>query len=100
MTNLGAGFPVGSPESTGPPPSSSSGPPSERDRYRELFSGFFWLFLQSSKGVRPVSTPPLLVVPSAIPLQPIEKKMTLNASVNTKLWYTCRKQVWEPPIKM
>ncbi|KAF7663599.1 hypothetical protein LDENG_00205280 [Lucifuga dentata] len=31
MTNLGAGFPVGSPESTGPPPSSSSGPQSERD---------------------------------------------------------------------
>uniref|UniRef100_A0A671X5N6 KH homology domain-containing protein 4 n=1 Tax=Sparus aurata TaxID=8175 RepID=A0A671X5N6_SPAAU len=33
MTNLGAGFPVGSPEATGPPPPSSSGPPSERDRY-------------------------------------------------------------------
>ncbi|XP_030248683.1 KH homology domain-containing protein 4 isoform X1 [Sparus aurata] len=31
MTNLGAGFPVGSPEATGPPPPSSSGPPSERD---------------------------------------------------------------------
>ncbi|XP_029360718.1 KH homology domain-containing protein 4 isoform X1 [Echeneis naucrates] len=31
MTNLGAGFPVGSPETTGPPPPSSSGPPSERD---------------------------------------------------------------------
>uniref|UniRef100_A0A673BVV3 KH homology domain-containing protein 4 n=1 Tax=Sphaeramia orbicularis TaxID=375764 RepID=A0A673BVV3_9TELE len=31
MTNLGAGFPVGSPEITGPPPPSSSGPPSERD---------------------------------------------------------------------
>ncbi|XP_078108935.1 KH homology domain-containing protein 4 isoform X3 [Sander vitreus] len=27
----GAGFPVGSPETTGPPPQSSSGPPSERD---------------------------------------------------------------------
>uniref|UniRef100_A0A667XIW1 KH homology domain-containing protein 4 n=1 Tax=Myripristis murdjan TaxID=586833 RepID=A0A667XIW1_9TELE len=31
MTNLGAGFPVGSPETTGPPPPSSSGPPIERD---------------------------------------------------------------------
>uniref|UniRef100_A0A3Q3X785 KH homology domain-containing protein 4 n=1 Tax=Mola mola TaxID=94237 RepID=A0A3Q3X785_MOLML len=31
MTNLGAGFPVGNPESTGPTPPSSSGPPSERD---------------------------------------------------------------------
>uniref|UniRef100_A0A8C4DXF2 KH homology domain-containing protein 4 n=1 Tax=Dicentrarchus labrax TaxID=13489 RepID=A0A8C4DXF2_DICLA len=31
MTNLGAGFPVGSSETTGPPPPSSSGPPSERD---------------------------------------------------------------------
>ncbi|KAG7475928.1 KH-likey domain-containing 4 isoform X1 [Solea senegalensis] len=31
MTNLGAGFSVGSPETTGPPPQSSSGPPSERD---------------------------------------------------------------------
>lgn len=38
MTNLGAGFPVGSPEATGPPPPSSSGPPGERDRYAE-----FWL---------------------------------------------------------
>uniref|UniRef100_A0AAZ3PVD9 KH homology domain-containing protein 4 n=1 Tax=Oncorhynchus tshawytscha TaxID=74940 RepID=A0AAZ3PVD9_ONCTS len=35
MTNLGAGFPVGSPgpEASGPPPPSSSGPPRERDRY-------------------------------------------------------------------
>lgn len=33
MTNLGAGFPVGSPETAGPPLPSSSGPPSERDRY-------------------------------------------------------------------
>ncbi|XP_068180874.1 KH homology domain-containing protein 4 isoform X2 [Antennarius striatus] len=32
MTNLGAGFSVGSPETTGPPPPSSSGPPSERNR--------------------------------------------------------------------
>uniref|UniRef100_A0A6Q2Z199 KH homology domain-containing protein 4 n=1 Tax=Esox lucius TaxID=8010 RepID=A0A6Q2Z199_ESOLU len=34
MTNLGAGFPVGSPapEASGPPPPSSSGPPRERDR--------------------------------------------------------------------
>ncbi|XP_068998782.1 KH homology domain-containing protein 4 [Embiotoca jacksoni] len=31
MTNLGAGFLVGSPETTGPPPPSSSGPSSERD---------------------------------------------------------------------
>ncbi|XP_064803657.1 KH homology domain-containing protein 4-like isoform X2 [Oncorhynchus masou masou] len=33
MTNLGAGFPVGSPgpEASGPPPPSSSGPPRERD---------------------------------------------------------------------
>ncbi|XP_035019783.2 KH homology domain-containing protein 4 isoform X2 [Hippoglossus stenolepis] len=31
MTNLGAGFPVGSPETAGLPPPSSSGPPSERD---------------------------------------------------------------------
>ncbi|XP_056299624.1 KH homology domain-containing protein 4 isoform X1 [Pseudoliparis swirei] len=31
MTNLGAGFPMGSPEVIGPPPQSSSGPPSERD---------------------------------------------------------------------
>ncbi|XP_058504252.1 KH homology domain-containing protein 4 isoform X1 [Solea solea] len=31
MTNLGAGFSVGSPETTVPPPQSSSGPPSERD---------------------------------------------------------------------
>nr|XP_020473293.1 UPF0469 protein KIAA0907 homolog [Monopterus albus] len=31
MTNLGAGFPVGSPETAGPPPPSSSGPPGERD---------------------------------------------------------------------
>ncbi|KAG7237669.1 hypothetical protein INR49_032115 [Caranx melampygus] len=31
MTNLGAGFPVGSPETTGPPQPSSSGLPSERD---------------------------------------------------------------------
>ncbi|XP_075896970.1 KH homology domain-containing protein 4 isoform X1 [Nelusetta ayraudi] len=31
MTNLGAGFPVGSPETAGPPLPSSSGPPSERD---------------------------------------------------------------------
>lgn len=31
MTNLGAGFPLGSPETTGPPPPSSSGLPSERD---------------------------------------------------------------------
>ncbi|XP_033983572.1 KH homology domain-containing protein 4 isoform X1 [Trematomus bernacchii] len=31
MTNLGAGFPVGSPETAGPPTQSSSGPPSERD---------------------------------------------------------------------
>ncbi|KAM6936163.1 KH homology domain-containing protein 4 isoform 2-T2 [Lycodopsis pacificus] len=31
MTNLGAGFPVGSPEATGPPPQSPSGLPSERD---------------------------------------------------------------------
>lgn len=36
MTNLGAGFPVGSPETTGPPPPSSSGPPSERDRYTKF----------------------------------------------------------------
>lgn len=36
MTNLGAGFSVGSPETTGPPPPSSSGPASERDRYREF----------------------------------------------------------------
>ncbi|XP_056141868.1 KH homology domain-containing protein 4 isoform X2 [Lampris incognitus] len=32
MTNLGAGFPVGSPETTGPPQQSSSGLPSERNR--------------------------------------------------------------------
>uniref|UniRef100_A0AAQ5Z0S1 KH homology domain-containing protein 4 n=1 Tax=Amphiprion ocellaris TaxID=80972 RepID=A0AAQ5Z0S1_AMPOC len=31
MTNLGAGFTVGSPETAGPPPPSSSGPPGERD---------------------------------------------------------------------
>ncbi|XP_020492780.1 KH homology domain-containing protein 4 isoform X1 [Labrus bergylta] len=31
MTNLGAGFPVGSPETAGPPPQSSSGSPCERD---------------------------------------------------------------------
>lgn len=31
MTNLGAGFPVGSPDTTGPPPPSSPGLPSERD---------------------------------------------------------------------
>ncbi|XP_028985972.1 KH homology domain-containing protein 4 [Betta splendens] len=31
MTNLGAGFSVGSPEITGPPPTCSSGPASERD---------------------------------------------------------------------
>ncbi|XP_068615981.1 KH homology domain-containing protein 4 [Brachionichthys hirsutus] len=31
MTNLGAGFSMGSPETTGPPPPSSSGPPSERN---------------------------------------------------------------------
>uniref|UniRef100_A0A3P8UU49 KH homology domain-containing protein 4 n=1 Tax=Cynoglossus semilaevis TaxID=244447 RepID=A0A3P8UU49_CYNSE len=31
MTNLGAGFSVGSPETVGPPPPSSSGPASERD---------------------------------------------------------------------
>ncbi|XP_008290460.1 KH homology domain-containing protein 4 isoform X1 [Stegastes partitus] len=31
MTNLGAGFTVGSPETAGPPPPSSSGLPSERD---------------------------------------------------------------------
>lgn len=36
MTNLGAGFPVGSPETTGPQLPSSSGPPSERDRYTEF----------------------------------------------------------------
>lgn len=36
MTNLGAGFPVGSPETAGPPLPSSSGPPSERDRYTEF----------------------------------------------------------------
>lgn len=40
MTNLGAGFSVGSPETPGPPPSSSSGLSSERDRYRELFESF------------------------------------------------------------
>lgn len=33
MTNLGAGFSVDSSESAGPTPPSSSGPPSERDRY-------------------------------------------------------------------
>ncbi|XP_061918432.1 KH homology domain-containing protein 4 isoform X1 [Entelurus aequoreus] len=33
MTNLGAGFSAGGLETTGPPPSSSSGPPSERDRF-------------------------------------------------------------------
>ncbi|KAG7469408.1 hypothetical protein MATL_G00128590 [Megalops atlanticus] len=31
MTNLGAGFSVGSPEASGPPPASSSGAPTERD---------------------------------------------------------------------
>ncbi|XP_064803656.1 KH homology domain-containing protein 4-like isoform X1 [Oncorhynchus masou masou] len=38
MTNLGAGFPVGSPgpEASGPPPPSSSGPPRERDSSRQL----------------------------------------------------------------
>lgn len=36
MTNLGAGFPVGNLEFTGPQPPCSSGPPSERDRYAEL----------------------------------------------------------------
>ncbi|XP_029959600.1 KH homology domain-containing protein 4 isoform X1 [Salarias fasciatus] len=36
MTNLGAGFSVGSPEIAGPPPPSSSGPPSERDSSRQL----------------------------------------------------------------
>uniref|UniRef100_A0A3Q3D678 KH homology domain-containing protein 4 n=1 Tax=Hippocampus comes TaxID=109280 RepID=A0A3Q3D678_HIPCM len=36
MTNLGAGFSAGSPETAGPPPSSSSGPTSARDRYTEF----------------------------------------------------------------
>lgn len=44
MTNLGAGFSVGSLETTGPPPTSSSGPASERDRYRE-FSYFCLHFI-------------------------------------------------------
>uniref|UniRef100_G3PCQ1 KH homology domain-containing protein 4 n=1 Tax=Gasterosteus aculeatus aculeatus TaxID=481459 RepID=G3PCQ1_GASAC len=48
MTNLGAGFPVGSPEATGPPPQSSSGPPSERDS-RQLMPPP----LLPANGVRP-----------------------------------------------
>ncbi|KAM8870616.1 KH homology domain-containing protein 4 isoform 2-T2 [Spinachia spinachia] len=51
MTNLGAGFPVGSPEATGPPPQSSSGPPSERDSFssRQLMPPP----LLPANGVRP-----------------------------------------------
>lgn len=45
MTNLGAGFPVGSPETAGPPLPSSSGPPSERDRYKVLMFSISTLLL-------------------------------------------------------
>lgn len=55
MTNLGAGFPVGSPETTGPPPPSSSGPPSERDRYERALYYFIKVYaeltVQSSVGI-------------------------------------------------
>ncbi|XP_053744309.1 KH homology domain-containing protein 4 isoform X1 [Synchiropus splendidus] len=37
MTNLGAGFSVGSPETSRPPPQSSSGLQSERNRYSKAF---------------------------------------------------------------
>lgn len=33
MTNLGAGFSLDTPETAGPTPPGSSGPPGERDRY-------------------------------------------------------------------
>uniref|UniRef100_M4ADW2 KH homology domain-containing protein 4 n=1 Tax=Xiphophorus maculatus TaxID=8083 RepID=M4ADW2_XIPMA len=42
MTNLGAGFSVGSAETSGPTQQSSSGPASERDRYSLLIISAFW----------------------------------------------------------
>lgn len=52
MTNLGAGFPVGSPETAGPPIPSSSGPPSERDRYAELvLDPFVFIFLNKKINI-------------------------------------------------
>lgn len=69
MTNLGAGFPVGSPETTGPPPPSSSGPPSERDRYRVVIQYLFSFYFinQINNGVHvKTQTISLSVLQSAV----------------------------------
>ncbi|KAJ3598058.1 hypothetical protein NHX12_001572 [Muraenolepis orangiensis] len=49
MTNLGAGFPVGSPETSGPPPQTSSSTPIERDS-RQLMAP---PLISVNGGVRP-----------------------------------------------
>lgn len=89
MTNLGAGFPVGSPETTGPPPPSSSGPPSERDRYTEFCYVYSLLMknkiinsLHETVGVFFLITPFLLVFcsrqlmpPPQLPVNGVRPKM-------------------------
>lgn len=79
MTNLGAGFPMGSPEVIGPPPQSSSGPPSERDRYTDFQNKIFIAFKrQLTKLTRPFSlsfSSRHLMPPPLLPVNGVRPKM-------------------------
>ncbi|XP_067094825.1 KH homology domain-containing protein 4 [Osmerus mordax] len=67
MTNLGAGFPVATPEASGPPPQSSSSPPRERDS-RQLMPPP----MPMNGGVRPAAEERR---PLHGPLEPSVKRM-------------------------
>uniref|UniRef100_A0AAR2J144 KH homology domain-containing protein 4 n=1 Tax=Pygocentrus nattereri TaxID=42514 RepID=A0AAR2J144_PYGNA len=66
MTNLGAGFAVGSPEASGPPPAGPCGPPRERDS-------------------RQLMPPPPLPVNGGVRTQKSEERRTLPASLEPQV---------------